>query len=93
MTKILFVMYFASRSILGYGTKSNLFFLFRKLQKISKSDPNFKILNIWKAYLTLEIVKQDKCPKYNRSSILLCATHYCVLLFTMSSKVLCHTCF
>ena len=32
----------------------------------------------WKAlYLTLSI-EQDKCPKYNGSSILLCPIHYCV---------------
>jgi hypothetical protein len=26
--------------------------------------------------LRLEIVQEDNCPKYNRSSILLCSTHY-----------------
>jgi hypothetical protein len=36
-----------------------------------------EMLHIWKAYLTLEIV-QDKCPKYNGSSISLCPTHYCI---------------
>ena len=44
-------------------------------------------------YLTLEIVKQDKCPKYNGSRILLCPTHYCVQKFTMSNKIPCpHAC-
>jgi hypothetical protein len=34
---------------------------------IFKRGSNSKIAHIWKAYLTLEIVKQDKCPKYNES--------------------------
>jgi hypothetical protein len=34
-------------------------------EKESKSGPNAEILHLWKAYLTLEIVKQDKCSKYN----------------------------
>ena len=41
-----------------------------------------EMLHIWKAYLTLEIV-QDKCPKYNGSSILLFPTHVCVQQFTV----------
>ena len=45
---------------------------------ISKRGLNSEILHIWKAYFTLEIVKQDKCPKYNGSSIFACSTHYCV---------------
>jgi hypothetical protein len=34
--------------------------------------PNSEILYIWKSYLTLEIVKQDKCSKYSEFSKLLC---------------------
>ena len=41
---------------------------------------------IWKAYLTLEIVKQEKCQKDNGSSILLCPTHYCVQQFTVKQN-------
>jgi hypothetical protein len=43
-----------------------------------KRGPNSKISHIWKAYLTLEIVKQNKYPKDNGSSILLCQAKYCV---------------
>ena len=35
---------------------------FDYFEKGSKNEPNSKIQKIWKAYLTLEIVKQDKCP-------------------------------
>ena len=50
-----------------------------------------EIDHIWKAYLTLEMVKKDKCPKYNGSSILLCTTHdtCSVQKFTMSGKIQC----
>ena len=34
-------------------------------------------------------VKQNKCPKYNGSSILLCPTYYCVQPFTVSNKIQC----
>jgi hypothetical protein len=49
--------------------------------------------------VTHEIVEQDKCPKYNGSSIILCQskyngssiilcpTHYCVQQFTVSIKI------
>ena len=33
-----------------------------------KGHTKSKILHIWKAYFTLEIVNKDKCPKYNGSS-------------------------
>ena len=33
-------------------------------EKGSFSNPNSEILHIWKVYLTLQIVKQDKCPKH-----------------------------
>ena len=36
---------------------------------MSKRGQNSEILHIWKACLALEIVKQDKCPTYNGSSI------------------------
>ena len=36
-------------------------------------------------YLTLEIVKQDKCPKYSGSSILQCPAIYCVKWNTVST--------
>jgi len=39
---------------------------------------------------TLEIVKQDKCPKYSGSSIYLCPTHYCVkqnIVFTLAFSI------
>ena len=45
-----------------------------------KKGQNSKILHIWKA------LKQDKCPKYCGSSILLCLTRYCVQQFTVASK-------
>ena len=54
-------------------------------EKESKSGPNAEILHNWKAYLTLEIVKQDKCSKYNW----LFPAYYCVQQFTMSTKILC----
>jgi hypothetical protein len=50
---------------------------------------NVQNLHIWKPYLTLELVKQDKSLKYNGSSILLCPTFYCVKQFTISTKILC----
>ena len=34
--------------------------------------------HIWKAYLTVEIVRQEKCPKYTGFSNLLCQAKYCV---------------
>ena len=64
--------------------KNILLFYF---EKGSRKGPNSEILHIWKAYLTLEIVKQDKCPKYLRSSILLCRTHYCVKQNPVSTLV------
>ena len=48
---------------------------------ISKRCLIFRRHNVY--LLTLEIVKQDKCPKYSGSSILLCPTP-CVQLFTVS---------
>ena len=63
-------------------------------EKVSERDPNPKIFHIWQAYLhvALEIVKQDKCPKYSWSSklvtnILLCPAVYCVKLNTVSTLV------
>jgi len=41
-------------------------------------EPEIEISHIWKTYLTLEIVKQDKCLKYNGSGILQCPTHHYV---------------
>ena len=52
---------------------------------------NFEILHLWKPYLILEIINQDKCPKYNESSILLCrntllcSAIYCVKQNTVST--------
>jgi hypothetical protein len=58
----------------------NLNFLkFRK--QILKGPKPWNLL-IWKAYLTLETIKQDECQSYSGSSKLLCQTKYCV-----------HTCF
>jgi hypothetical protein len=56
---------------------------------VSERDPNPKIFHIWQAYLhvALEIVKQDKCPKYSWSSKLLWPTYYCVQQFTVSTLV------
>ena len=48
-----------------------------------------KISHIWKAYLTLELVKQDKCLEKNGFIIFLCPTCYYVLQFTVWSKVQC----
>ena len=48
-----------------------------------------KKIHVWKAYLILDIVKQDKCLKYNGSSIILCPTHYNIQQFTVSSKIQC----
>jgi len=46
---------------------------------------------VWKASITLEIVNQDKCPKYNGSTILLCTTsnsfNYWVKQNTLSTLV------
>ena len=58
---------------------------------ISKRGLNSEILHIWKAYFTLEIVKQDKCPKYNGSSIFACSTHYCVWSLLCQAKYSVHT--
>jgi hypothetical protein len=44
---------------------------------ISKMVPNSDILYIWKTYLTLEIVKQDKCP-----------ANYCLQNIMVASKIL-----
>ena len=55
---------------------------------MSNRGQNSEILHIWKVYLMLGIVKQDKCPKCNGSSnygfqhitvsnILLCPAIYC----------------
>ena len=52
---------------------------------ILKMVPNSDILYIWKAYLTLEIVKQDKCPKYSGSSILLCPHLLLIYWYTCSN--------
>jgi len=41
------------------------------------------------AYLTIEIVKQDKCSKYSWFSKWLCPMHYCIQQFTVSNKILC----
>ena len=51
-------------------------------------------LHIWKQgryilHLKVVIVKQDKCPKYNGSSIIQCPSYDCVQQFTVSSKILC----
>ena len=56
------------------------FFLLFYFEKGSKRSQNSEILHIWKSYLTLEIVKQDKCPKYSCQLIkhILCQTKYCV---------------
>ena len=56
--------------------KKNLLFYYKKG---SKRDQNSEISHVWMAYLELEIVKQDKCPKDNDSSILLCPA---ISLFT-----------
>ena len=48
-----------------------------------------KISHIWKAYLTLELVKQDKCLEKNGFIIFLCPICYYVLQFTVWSKVQC----
>jgi len=52
------------------------FFLLFYFEKGSKRSQNSEILHIWKSYLTLEIVKQDKCPKYSCQLIkhILCQT-------------------
>lgn len=50
---------------------------------------NTEIAHIWKAYLTHEIVRKNKGPKYNESSKLLCTTHHSVQQFTMSGKIKC----
>jgi hypothetical protein len=66
---------------------------------MSNRGQNSEILHIWKVYLTLGIVKQDKCPKYNGSShysfqhitvsnILLCPTYYCVQQFTVKQNTM-----
>ena len=44
-------------------------------------------LHIWKEYLTHETIRQDKCPKYNGSSILLCQKHYCVQQVTVKENI------
>jgi len=47
-------------------------------------------------YLTLEIVKQDKCPKYSGSRILQCPAIYCVkwnTVFTLWSTFQSLSCF
>jgi hypothetical protein len=57
-------------------------------EKRSKRDSNSEILHIWKAYLTLKIVKEETYPKYSGSSILLCSVQYCDQQFTVSNKIL-----
>jgi hypothetical protein len=68
--------------------------------KGSKRGPNSKILHIWKAYLTFEIVNQNKFPKYNGppyycvqhiivSSKIVCPPYYCVHHITVSTILLC----
>ena len=53
---------------------------------------NFRnFANLEGIYLTIEIVKQDKCPKYNGSSILLYIIVSSNLLY--QSKYYVHTCF
>ena len=53
------------------------------LEKGSK----FHILG--RLFLTIEIVKQDKCLKYTGSNKLMFPAYYCVQQFTVSSKILC----
>ena len=38
--------------------------------------PNSNILHIWKVYLTLEIIKQDRCANYSEPSKFLFLTYY-----------------
>ena len=65
--------------------KNILLFYF---EKGSKRDSNSEISHIWKACLTLEIVKEDTFPKYSGSSISLCPVQCCDQQFTVSSKIL-----
>ena len=48
---------------------------------------NFAFLFRILAYLMLEIVKQDKCPKYSWSSKLLFPAYHCVQPLTVSTLV------
>jgi hypothetical protein len=53
----------------------------------SRMGANFEILHIWKPYLILEIINQDKCPKYNGSSILLCHnTLLCLAIYCVKQN-------
>jgi hypothetical protein len=56
--------------------------------KGSKRDPNSENSHIWRAYLTLEIVKQDKCPKYDLFYNLLCQDSALPLLVKFISKTI-----
>ena len=62
--------------------KNLLFYLVKK----SKRSPTSDISHIWKAYLTLGILKQDKCQKTMSSA------YYCVQLFTVFTVTLIYTC-
>ena len=60
--------YFLSNCNAVFLQNGHLYLLFY-LEKRSKTDPNSEISHIWNSYfLTLEIIKQDKCPKYSWSS-------------------------
>ena len=58
--------------------KKKLLFISKIGTKGSFSHKNSEISHIWKAYLTLELVKQDKYTNYNVSSILICQAKYYV---------------
>jgi hypothetical protein len=44
----------------------------------SKRGSNFEFSHIWKAFLSLETVKQENCPKCSWSNKLLFPAYYCV---------------
>jgi len=55
-----------------------------------KGAPIPKKIHIWKAYLTLEIGKEDKISKILWfQHITEVPTHYCIQQFILSSKILC----
>ena len=68
--------------------KKNLLFYYKKR---SKRDQNSEISHVWMAYLELEIVKQDKGPKDNGSSILLCPAIYHVKTNSLSTLLFYYT--
>ena len=74
--------------VLLMDQKKNLLFYYKKR---SKRDQNSEISHVWMAYLELEIVKQDKCPKDNGSSILLCPAIYHVKTNSLSTLLFYHT--